>query len=332
MWLKENQGRSSCQNDTKALKTISFVIPVFRNKDAIAITCEKIRELFKTVHQTCQYEIVLIDDGSDDGSTEQVQQLATDNQEIKAVIFARNFGQVPAIIAGLRTCTGDAAVVMSADLQDPVSLVSEMINKWESGSEIVICHRLDREDSFIARATSQVFYKFMKIANPRMPKGGFDFVLMGRPAIDVFNGINERNRFFQGDILWMGFQTTFIPYKRLKRTIGKSQWSFAKKLKYFIDGSLNTSYIPIRFMSGLGLVVSLLGFLYALIVVYARFINKVPFTGYAPIVILILVIGGILMLMLGIIGEYLWRIYDETRKRPEYVIREKIGVSDTLEA
>jgi glycosyltransferase involved in cell wall biosynthesis len=307
------------------VKKISFVIPVFRNKDAIKITCGKIADLFREVHSGYQAEIVLVDDGSDDGSTEQVRELAMQNQHIRALIFARNFGQVPAIIAGLRHCSGDAAVVMSADLQDPVTLVSDMISKWESGSDIVICHRLDREDSLMARITSSVFYRFMKMANPRMPKGGFDFVLMGRHAIDVFNSINERNRFFQGDILWMGMPTTYIPYKRLKRTIGKSQWSFSKKLKYLIDGSLNTSYIPIRFMSVLGLVVALLGFTYALVVVYARLINEVPFSGYAPIVILILMIGGILMLMLGIIGEYLWRIYDETRKRPEYVVREKVN-------
>ena len=152
---------------------------------------------------------------------------------------------------------------------------------------------------------------------------------MDRAAIDVFAQLDERNRFFQGDILWMGFNIRFIPYKRLKRTIGKSQWSFSKKLKYFIDGSLNTSYLPIRFMSIAGVSVAVIGFLYALVVMYARFVNEVPFKGYAPIVILLLVIGGMIMLMLGIIGEYLWRIYDETRKRPIYIIKEVIGnISD----
>jgi glycosyltransferase involved in cell wall biosynthesis len=276
-------------------------------------------------HLDLNFEIILINDGSDDGSWEEIQEISQHNPRIKALSFSRNFGQVPAIIAGAQHCSGDAAVIMSADLQEPVSLITEMISAWKANSQIVVCHRMDREDSVIANATSSIFYRFMKIANPKMPEGGFDFALLDRAAIDVFTSIDERNRFFQGDILWMGFNVRFIPYKRMKRTIGKSQWSFRKKLKYFIDGALNTSYIPIRFMSVVGILTAMIGFFYALIVGYARLIDKVPFKGYAPIVILILIIGGLLMIMLGIIGEYIWRIYDETRKRPLYVVKEKSG-------
>jgi dolichol-phosphate mannosyltransferase len=307
------------------MKLLSFILPVFRNQGSIKITCDKITELITTQHTLLDYEIILINDGSDDGSWDEIKEVTKVSDKIKALSFSRNFGQVPAIIAGARYCKGDAAVIMSADLQDPVSLISEMIQSWEDSAQIAICYRIDREDSVLANFTSSIFYRFMKIANPKMPKGGFDFVLMDRAAIDVFAQLDERNRFFQGDILWMGFNIRFIPYKRLKRTIGKSQWSFAKKLKYFIDGSLNTSYLPIRFMSIAGVSVALLGFLYALVVMYARFVNEVPFKGYAPIVILLLVIGGMIMLMLGIIGEYLWRIYDETRKRPVYIVKEKLG-------
>lgn len=307
------------------MKLLSFILPVFRNQGSIKITCDKIEELISTNHSSLDYEVILINDGSDDGSWDEIKEISNSNDKVKALSFSRNFGQVPAIIAGARHCKGDAAVIMSADLQDPVSLISEMIQSWEDSAQIAICYRVDREDSALANFTSSIFYRFMKIANPKMPKGGFDFVLMDRAAVDVFAQLDERNRFFQGDILWMGFNIRFIPYKRLKRTIGKSQWSFAKKLKYFIDGSLNTSYLPIRFMSIAGISVAVIGFLYALVVMYARFVNEVPFKGYAPIVILLLVIGGMIMLMLGIIGEYLWRIYDETRKRPVYIIKEKLG-------
>jgi dolichol-phosphate mannosyltransferase len=271
------------------------------------------------------FEIILVNDGSDDGSWEEITNLCSRFENIRGLSFSRNFGQVPAIIAGSRHCDGDAAIIMSVDLQDPVILIEEMIDHWQKENEIVICHRMDREDSAFARITSFFFYKFIKISNPNIPKGGFDFVLLDRKALDVFAKIDERNRFFQGDILWMGFNVKFIPYKRLKRTIGKSQWSFSKKLKYFIDGSLNTSYLLIRSMSVIGIITALLGFLYALFVVYLRIINDVPFKGYAPILILLLVIGGMIMIMLGIIGEYLWRIYDEARNRPIYLIKDKVG-------
>jgi dolichol-phosphate mannosyltransferase len=244
---------------------------------------------------------------------------------VKIINFSRNFGQVSAIVAGYKEVVGDVVVNMSADLQEPVSLIEEMINKWKAGNEIVICHRIDREDSFIANNASKVFYKLMKYVNPKMPKGGFDFILMDKKVIDGLNQIDERNRFLQGDILWMGFNVAFIPYNRLKRTIGKSQWTLSKKLKYFIDGLLNTSYIPIRMMSLLGIIISFLGFIYAVVIAYNRFINNTPFDGWAPIMILILIIGGLIMLMLGIIGEYVWRTYDETRKRPLYIIKDKFA-------
>ncbi len=306
---------------------ISFILPVFRNEGSIRITCSKIEELFHYKLQTFDFEIVLVNDGSDDGSWAEILEITSVNERIKALSFSRNFGQVAAMIAGARYAKGNAAVFMSADLQDPVELIEEMIQEWQNQkSEIVICYRTDREDSISSKLTSAIFYRFMKIANPKMPEGGFDYVLLDRKPLDVFTEIDERNRFFQGDILWMGFNIKFIPYKRLKRTIGKSQWNFSKKLKYFIDGSLNTSYIPIRFMSMIGMATAIIGFIYAFVVAYTRFINKVPFKGYAPIVILLLIIGGLIMIMLGIIGEYLWRVYDETRKRPIYIIKEKLGV------
>ena len=300
---------------------VSFIIPVYRNEGSIAITYDKIVELCRNI--SVDYEFVFINDGSDDNSLSELMSLYESDSKVKIINFSRNFGQVSAIVAGYKEVDGDVAVNMSADLQEPVSLIEEMIIKWKAGNEIVICHRIDREDSFIANNASKVFYQLMKSVNPKMPKGGFDFILMDKKVIDGLNQIDERNRFLQGDILWMGFNVAFIPYNRLKRTIGKSQWTLSKKLKYFIDGLLNTSYIPIRLMSLLGIIISFLGFIYAMVIAYNRFINNTPFNGWAPIMILILIIGGLIMLMLGIIGEYVWRTYDETRKRPLYIIKDK---------
>jgi dolichol-phosphate mannosyltransferase len=304
--------------------TISFVLPVFRNAGSIYKSYERIVAL--AAKMQFDYEVMFVNDGSDDGSLEEILQTRASDPKVKALSFSRNFGQVAAIVAGFRAITGEACVLMSADLQDPIEKVEEMINHWQNGTDMAICYRADREDSTFARMTSAFFYKLIKTALPKMPKGGFDFMLMDKKVVEVFNQLDERNRFFQGDILWLGFNTTFIPYSRVKRTIGKSQWSFSKKLKYFIDGWLNTSYIPIRMMSLFGLVTALSGFLYALVIVYARMVNKTPFSGFAPIMIVLLIIGGVIMLMLGIIGEYLWRTYDETRKRPLYIVDKKFGV------
>jgi dolichol-phosphate mannosyltransferase len=306
---------------------LSFVIPVFRNEGSITPTYEKITGLMHKL--SLDYEFVFVNDGSDDNSMQELIALHEQDSKVKVLSFSRNFGQVPAIIAGMKEVTGAAAVSMSADLQEPIELIENMISKWQSGNEIVIGHRVDREDSFIANKASAVFYSLMKYVNPKMPKGGFDFLLIDQKAIAVFNQIDERNRFFQGDILWLGFSVAFIPYSRLKRTIGKSQWTLSKKLKYFIDGLLNTSYIPIRLMSLLGIIISFFGFLYAIVIAYNRFINNTPFEGWAPIMILILIIGGLIMLMLGIIGEYVWRTYDETRKRPLYIIKDKLAKDET---
>jgi dolichol-phosphate mannosyltransferase len=302
---------------------LSFLIPVFRNEGSIIPTYQRLKELILHLHH--DYEFVFVNDGSDDNSQEELLSLYEKDSRVKVLSFSRNFGQVAAIIAGLKETTGDAVISMSADLQEPIALIESMIVKWQLGNEIVICHRIDREDSFIANNASKLFYKMMQYVNPKMPKGGFDFLLIDKKAVEVLNQIDERNRFFQGDILWLGYNVAFIPYSRLKRTIGKSQWTLSKKLKYFIDGLLNTSYIPIRLISLLGIIFSLFGFMYAIDIAYNRFINNTPFNGWAPIMILILIIGGLIMLMLGVIGEYVWRTYDETRKRPLYIIKDKFS-------
>lgn len=300
---------------------LSFVIPVYRNAGSIKPTHDKLIALLTPLQIISEF--IFVNDGSDDTSIDELMLLHEEDSSIKLICFSRNFGQVAAVIAGLKEVSGDAVVVMAADLQEPIALIDEMITKWKSGNEIVIGHRIDREDSFIANKASNIFYKLMQYVNPKMPKGGFDFMLIDKKALKILNQIDERNRFFQGDILWLGFNTAFIPYTRLKRTIGKSQWTLSKKLKYFIDGLLNTSYFPIRIMSFLGILVSFFGFIYAFVIAYNRFINNTPFVGWAPLMIIILIIGGLIMLMLGIIGEYVWRTYDETRKRPLYIIKDK---------
>jgi polyisoprenyl-phosphate glycosyltransferase len=305
------------------MSVISFVIPVYRNEGTVRTTYEQIVALMRDKFPEQGYEFVLIDDGSDDGSLDEMLSIHRSDPHVKALSLSRNFGQLNAVIAGLRAVTGDATVIMSADLQDPVKLIEDMIREWQTGTKIVICYRVSREDSFAARVTSKAFYGIIRLSNPNMPAGGFDYVLMDEEPCRIFASLRDRNRFFQGDVLWLGFSTKFLPYHRQARPIGKSQWTISKKVKYFIDGLLNTSYLPIRFMSFFGVMTSLAGFFYAVVVITARLTGNMPFYGYAPIMVTILVLSGIIMSMLGVIGEYVWRIYDETRGRPNYIIKER---------
>jgi dolichol-phosphate mannosyltransferase len=302
---------------------ISFVVPVYHNEGAISKTHEKIKSVFAKNLLHCEYEIVFVDDGSKDGSLNEILSLREGDPRVKAITFTRNFGQMAAMLAGFKEATGDAIINISADLQDPVELIPQMVKKWEEGSETVICYRTDRADTWSAKLFSWLAYGVLRMALPQIPPGGFDFVLMDRKVMDEFNAIDVRHRFFQGDLLWTGYRTSFIPYVRLQRTIGKSQYNFAKKLKNFLDALLDASYLPIRFISLMGVVVSALGVLYSATIIFSWLRGETPFQGWAPLMIAILLVGGMIMLMLGVIGEYIWRINEEVRKRPNYVVRGK---------
>jgi dolichol-phosphate mannosyltransferase len=304
------------------MPTISFVIPVYRNEGAVSLTYQKLHAMCAADLPGYTPEYVFVDDGSDDGSLPELLHLREKDPRVRVISLTRNFGQMAAIQAGLKEATGDLVLQLSADLQDPVELIPKMVQESVQGNELIICYRSNREDDVRARLTSRAFYAIVRLSYPQIPPGGFDYVLMSRRVVDAFNSIEVRNRFFQGDLLWLGFKTTFIPYTRAKRTIGRSQYTFAKRLKNSLDAILDSSYLPIRFISLLGVVTAFAGFLYAINIVYARLMHQIPFTGWAPIMILVLVIGGLTMIMLGIIGEYIWRIYDEVRRKPNYVIRD----------
>jgi len=304
------------------MKRISFVIPVYRNERAVTVTYQQIRQVLASDLARYAYDFVFVDDGSDDGSLAELLAIRAGDPHVRVVSFTRNFGQMAAILAGLKEATGDLIVQLSADLQDPIALVPQMVTEHERGAEVVACHREHREDGLSRRLTSRALYGVLRMSFPQIPPGGFDYLLLDRKVLDAFNAVDVRNRFFQGDILWFGYKTTFIPYTRVRREIGRSQYTLAKRIKNSIDAILDSSYLPIRFISLVGILTAFAGFLYAVDIAYARIRHNIPFTGWAPIMILILVIGGVLMLMLGIIGEYVWRIYDEVKGKPNYIVRQ----------
>ncbi|MCT7501835.1 glycosyltransferase family 2 protein [Aliarcobacter cryaerophilus] len=303
---------------------ISFVIAVYNNHGSIKKTYETIKEVFENKLTEYNYEVVFVNDGSKDESWKEIEEIVELDSQVKGLSFTRNFGQMSAMLAGFKEATGDAIINISADLQDPISLVPEMIEKWQSGSKIVICYRIAREDTLSSKMLSKIGYSLLRISSPEIPSGGFDYVLMDRVVMDAFNDVDVRHRFFQGDLLWTGYSTSFIPYERLKRTIGKSQYNFGKKLKNFLDAFLDSSYIPIRMITVAGIITFISGLLYSMTILISWLFDKTPFEGWAPLMIIILLVGGMTMFSLGIVGEYIWRIYEEVRKRPNYIIKEKI--------
>ncbi len=302
---------------------ISIIIAVYRNEGTIAATHNAIREIFQNSLTSHSYQVIFIDDGSDDGSLAEIKAVAKIDPNVAYVSFTRNFGQMAAILSGLDKARGDAVINISADLQDPVDLMTEMIQKWESGAEIVIAYRQNREDTFSSRTLSRAAYSILRLSEPKLPPGGFDYVLIDRKPLDVFNSIPAKNRFFQGDLLWTGHTLAFIPYTRTSRTVGKSGYNFSKKLRNFIDALVDSSYLPIRCMSVMGIFTAFLGFLYSGTIVFEWFKGGTPFEGWAPIMMILLLTSGLIMTMLGVIGEYIWRINDELKGKPTCIIREQ---------
>lgn len=301
-------------------RLLSFAIAVYQNAGSLPGLVDEILDMQRAelAHWDC--EIVFVDDGSTDGSREVLEQLAGDNPSITVIRLSRNFGQLFAMIAAIDHARGDVVISVSADQQDPIAVSALMVRAFEGGSDVVVAYREDREDAVSTRLSSRLAYSFLRLSTPMLPKGGFDYFLLSRRAADIIRSQNNRNRFFQTDVLSLGFGTAFIPYTRRARRHGKSQYTFLKRLHSLSNAIVDSSYLPIRLMSLAGLAFTVFGILYAMLVVVGRFMNRVPYDGWAVIVILILMVGGLTIMTLGILGEYIWRIYDELRSKPLYIV------------
>jgi len=300
----------------------SIVIPVYFNEGSLRELTASLQSEVLGKLTGRRGEIIFVDDGSGDASYDVLRSLQREHPDfVRVVKLSRNFGQVNAIWCGL-SLAPKVAIVMAADGQDEPRYALAMLQDHFAGeAEIVIGTRDEREDSAYRRATSKLFYRLMRaLSFPEMPLGGFDFFLVGDRARRALLACYQHHGFLQGQILRLGFQKKFTPYHRQARRHGRSRWSFGRKLTYLVDGVLGYSYLPIRIMSGTGVLCAILGFIYACIVLVARLAFGNPIKGWAPLMITVLLVGGLQMLMLGVIGEYLWRIFAQVRGSQPYIV------------
>lgn len=311
---------------------LTIVVPVYFNEGSLTTTMEAI--VSRVLQQRSDFvaEVIFVDDGSRDGSFAELLQIHQRYPSlVKIIQFTRNFGQASALKAGFERARGDQVIFLSADGQDPVEYINQMLEaRLQENFDIVICAREGRDESRYRILTSRIFYRLMRsLCFPNMPPGGFDYALLSRRVVRTILESWDAQPFIQGQILWTGFNMKIIPYRRQQRLIGRSRWTFGRKLTYMLDGVMNYSFFPIRMISLTGLLVALAGFIYAFVVLVVRLLVGHPVKGWAPLMIVVLVLGGFQMLTLGIFGEYLWRIFAQVKSRSPYVIEREIGFDDS---
>lgn len=302
--------------------TYSIIAPIFNEFDNIPELYRRVSEVMDSTGEP--WELVLVDDGSTDGSTERIRELAAKDKKVRPVIFARNFGHQIAVTAGLDYARGDAMVVIDADLQDPPEAILELAEKWKEGYEVVYAVRAEREgESWFKLATASLFYRLIyRITDVKIPLDTGDFRLIDRKVVDVMSKMRERHRFLRGMSSWIGFKQIGVEYKRAARLSGVTKYPLKKMLKFATDGITGFSYFPLQIATYIGFFAAGLGVIAIPVVIVERLANPEAFYGQASTLIAVLFFGGVQLISLGILGEYIGRIYDEVKGRPLYVVRE----------
>jgi glycosyltransferase involved in cell wall biosynthesis len=302
--------------------TYSIVAPVFNE-------LENVPELYRRVKAAMDplpgsWELILVDDGSTDGSTEAIRELARQDKRVRPVIFARNFGHQPAITAGWDYARGEAVVIIDADLQDPPELIPEMIAKWREGFEVVYAVRAEREgETWFKKITASLFYRIVyRITDVKIPLDSGDFRLMDRKVVDVLKTMRERFRFPRGMSAWVGFRQVGIPYKRGVRFSGVTKYPFSKMFKLAMNAITGFSYFPLQLATYFGFATAGIAVIAIPVVAILRLTGSQFFGGQATTLIAVLFLGGVQLISLGVIGEYLGRVYDEVKGRPLYIVRD----------
>jgi dolichol-phosphate mannosyltransferase len=304
---------------------LTVIVPIFNEEDGIPA-------LYERLHAVCSsfgvsYELLFVNDGSRDRSLTLLKELQAADPLVRVLSFSRNFGHQVAITAGMDHAQGEAVVVIDADLQDPPELIGPMLAKWREGYDVVYAVREKREgDTLFKRATAAIFYRLLrKITNVDIPLDTGDFRLMSRRSIEAMKLFSERNRFVRGLVSWIGFKQTGITFVRAERYAGETKYPLKKMLKFAIDGIVSFSFVPLQIATFFGFLASGLSFLGILWVVYLRLFTHETITGWASMMVIVLFLGGVQLVTLGIIGEYIGRMYDEIKRRPLYLVEEALG-------
>ena len=302
---------------------LSIVVPVYYNEENLLPLYDSIKKKVIDVIDY-EYEIVMVNDGSKDKSYEIMKELAEKDKNIKIVSLSRNFGSHAAVLCGLTKCTGDCAVIKAADLQEPTELIHEMVDSWKRGNNVVLAARKDREESMYQKMMANLYYTLVKkVALRNMPKGGFDVYLIDRKVINTLMLLDERNSAITGQILWSGFKTDTVYYTRLAREVGKSKWTFAKKIRLVTDTLFSFSTVPILAVTLIGALSFLGSVIWAIVVLWYKLNGSIPVDGWTTLFIFNLSSFGVIMLTLGILGGYLWRTFDASRNRPPYIVEDE---------
>lgn len=305
----------------------SVVIPVFNEEENLELLHLR---LSKVLQHSCEdYEIILVDDGSRDNSLQVMRRLRESNPRVKVISFSRNFGHQMAITAGIDYSSGSAVIVMDADLQDPPEVVPQLIEKWREGHDTVYAIRKSRKDPILKRTIAFVFYRlFKRMSEIDIPVDAGDFRLMSRRVVDILRTMPERNRYLRGLASWVGFSQASISYARDERYKGERKYTLWQSARLAFDGITAFSHFPLRLVVHLGIVVSLAGFLYIAITIILALVYGRVVPGWTTLMAAVIFLGGIQLMVVGVVGAYIGRIYIEVQQRPLYLIKQKIGFSE----